>query len=210
MRIFKILLVTGLMISYPVLSKDYTVASPDNRVILTVQVGDEVMVGISYDGKKVVTDLTPALFIGLAELPGPKPGQPKSILVSVTDTLRPVVPHKNKIIADNYRVLSLRFKNGCTLVFRVYNDGVAYRFTTSIRGDITVTEERFGFSLPEGATSWYPIEKGFMSHNEQKFILSSLDTVGPEHLALRPALCDERREAPPYRETQADRVVDQR
>ncbi len=117
MRIFKILLVTGLMISYPVLSKDFTVKSPDNRVILTVQVGDEVRMSLSYDGKTVVTDLKPALFIGGAELPGPKPGEPKSILANVTDTLRPVVPHKNKIIADNYRGLSLRFKNGCTLVF---------------------------------------------------------------------------------------------
>ena len=64
MRIFEILLITGLMISYPVLSKDYTVKSPDNRVILTVQVGDEVRMSVSYDGKTVVTDLTPALFIG--------------------------------------------------------------------------------------------------------------------------------------------------
>ena len=119
MRIFKILLVTGMMISYPVLSKDYKVTSPDNRVVLAVQVGDEVRVNISYDGKTVVGDLGPALFIDGAELPGPKPGLPKSILVDIADTLRPVVPHKNKVIADRYSGLSLRFKNGCTLVFRV-------------------------------------------------------------------------------------------
>jgi alpha-glucosidase len=188
MRIFKILLVTGLMISYPVFSKDYTVKSPDNRVMLSVQVGDEISISVSYEGKTLVTALNPALLVGGAELPGLRPGQPRSTLVDVTDTLRPVVPHKNKIIVDKYRGLSLRFKNGCSLVFRVYNDGVAYRFTTSFRGDITVTGERFGFSLPEGATSWYPLEKGFMSHNEQKFMLSSMDTIGQKHLASLPSL----------------------
>ncbi len=188
MRIFKILLVTGMMISYPVFSKDYTVKSPDNRVNLTVQVDDEVRVSISYDGITVVDDLKPALFIDGAELPGPKPGLPKSILVDVADTLRPVVPHKNKVIADRYSGLTLRFKNGCTLVFRVYNDGVAYRFATSLRGDVTVNSERFGFSLPDGATAWYPLEESFMSHNERKFIMSSLDTIGQKHLSSLPAL----------------------
>jgi alpha-glucosidase len=188
MRIFKILLVTGLMISYPVFSKDYTVKSPDNRVMLSVQVGDEISISVSYQAKTHVTALNPALLVDGTELPGLRPGQPRSTLVDVTDTLRPVVPHKNKIIVDKYRGLSLRFKNGCSLVFRVYNDGVAYRFTTLLKGDITVTGERFAFSLPEGATSWYPLEKGFMSHNEQKFILSSMDTVEQKHLASLPAL----------------------
>ena len=56
MRIFNILLVTGLMISYPVLSKDYTVKSPDTKVMLTVQVGNDVSISISYEGKTLVTD----------------------------------------------------------------------------------------------------------------------------------------------------------
>jgi alpha-glucosidase len=188
MRIFNILLVTGLMISYPVLSKDYTVKSPDNKIMLTVQVGDEISIRVSYEGKTLITNLKPALLVDGAALPGLKPGQPKGILISLTDTLRPVVPHKNKIIVDKYSGLSLRFKNGCSLVFRVYDDGVAYRFTTSLKGDITVTGERFAFSLPDGTTSWYPLEKGFMSHNEQKLALATLDTIGQKHLASLPAL----------------------
>ena len=188
MRIFNVLLVTGLMISFPVLSKEYTVKSPDNRISLTADVGDQVTLNVSYDGKKVITDLKPALLIDGAELPGLKPGQPRGIVTSVTDTLIPVVPHKNKLIPDKYRGLTLRFRNGCSLAFRVYNDGVAYRFTTSLKGDVTVKGERFAFSLPDGATSWYPLEAGFMSHNEQKFIFSALDTIGPKHLASLPAL----------------------
>jgi len=188
MGIFKILLVTGLMLSYPVLSKDYTVKSPDNRLILTVQVGDEVSINISYEGKTLVTDLKPALIVDGAELPGMKPGQPKAMLVNLTDTLRPVVPHKNKIVVDKYRGLSLRFKNGSSLLFRVYDDGVAYRFTTSLKGDITVTGEQFAFSLPDGATAWYPLEKGFISHNECHFSPALMDTVGKQHLASLPVL----------------------
>ena len=188
MRIFNILLVTGLMISSPVFSKDYTVKSPDSRIMLTVEVGDEISIRVSYEGETLITNLKPALLVDGTALPGLKPGQPKGIMISLTDTLRPVVPHKNKIIVDKYSGLSLRFKNGCSLVFRVYDDGVAYRFTTSLKGNITVTGEQFAFSLPDGTTSWYPLENGFMSHNEQKLALAALDTIGQKHLASLPAL----------------------
>jgi len=188
MRVFNILLVTGLMISFPVLSKEYTVKSPDNRIILTVQAGDEVMFRVSYDGRTVLGEMVPGLFINNDWFPGMEPGRPKAITVIVTDTLRPVVPHKNKTIADQYHSLILRFKSGISLEFRVYDDGVAYRFSTALKGDITVIAERFAFSLPDGATSWYPLEKGFMSHNEQQFTLAALDTIGQKHLASLPAL----------------------
>ena len=203
MRIFDILLVTGLMISYPVLSKDYTVKSPDNRIMLTVQTGDEVMFRVSYDGRTVLGEMVPGLLIkydwfpGMEPgrpraitdwFPGMEPGRPKAITAIVTDTLRPVVPHKNKTIADQYHSLILRFKSGISLEFRVYDDGVAYRFSTALKGDITVIAERFAFSLPGGTTSWYPLENGFMSHNEQKLTLAALDTIGQKHLASLPAL----------------------
>ena len=188
MRIFIILMVTGLMVSFPVLSKEYSVKSPDNRLELTVDAGDRVSLNVSYDGKKVISDLNPVMIIDGAELPGSKPARPKVTVSSITDTLLPVVPHKNKMIIDRYRELTLRFRNGCSLVFRVYDDGVAYRFLTSLKNEVTVNNETVAFSLPEGATSWYPLEKGFMSHNEQKFILSALDTLTQKHLASLPAL----------------------
>jgi alpha-glucosidase len=188
MRIFIILMVTGLMISFPVLSKEYSVKSPDNRLELTVDAGDRVSLNVSYDGKKVISDLNPVMIIDGAELPGSKPARPKVTVSSITDTLLPVVPHKNKMIIDRYRELTLRFRNGCSLVFRVYDDGMAYRFLTSLKNEVTVNNETVAFSLPEGATSWYPLEKGFMSHNEQKFILSALDTLTQKHLASLPAL----------------------
>ena len=188
MRIFIILMVTGLMVSFPVLSKEYSVKSPDNRLELTVDAGDRVSLNVSYDGKKVISDLNPVMIIDGAELPGSKPARPKVTVSSITDTLLPVVPHKNKMIIDRYRELTLRFRNGCSLVFRVYDDGMAYRFLTSLKNEVTVNNETVAFSLPEGATSWYPLEKGFMSHNEQKFILSALDTLTQKHLASLPAL----------------------
>jgi len=188
MRILSILLAAGLIMPLPALSKDYTVKSPDNKLTLTVQVSDRVTMSISYDSSKVITGLRPVLNVDGTELPGIKPAVRGTLFTKIADTLLPVVPHKNREIIDKYQGLVLRFTNGCAIMFRVYNDGVAYRFMTSLKGDITVRDENFGFSMPDGAMAWYPEEESFMSHNEQKFIYSDTDTLNDKHLASLPAL----------------------
>ena len=40
---------------------------------------------------------------------------------------------------DNCNILTLYFKSGFSVEFRAYNDGVAYRFETFLKDDITVT-----------------------------------------------------------------------
>lgn len=84
--------------------------------------------------------------------------------------------------------MTLRFSDGISLVFRAYDDGVAYRFNTKLKGDIIVTSELFTLSMPAGTETWYPTEESMMSHNERIFHYGITDTIGPVHLASLPAL----------------------
>jgi alpha-glucosidase len=106
----------------------------------------------------------------------------------LNDIIRPVVANKKSEIIDNCNILTISFNSGFSLQFRAYNDGVAYRFETSLKEDITVKNEISEFDFPEGSHSWYPLETSFMSHNERTFIYSSLDTIGNKHLASLPTL----------------------
>ncbi|MBA7526339.1 hypothetical protein ES705_18501 [subsurface metagenome] len=47
---------------------------------------------------------------------------------SVDRIINPAVPHKNKIVKDQYNVMLLKFKNQYNIEFRAYDDGIAYRF----------------------------------------------------------------------------------
>jgi alpha-glucosidase len=188
MRIFCFLMAAGLLIPVPLLSKVYNVKSPDGKISLSVDVGTEVTVTIAYEGSMVVTDLRPALIIDDVTLPGQAPVVSRSTVSHVSDTLVPVVPHKNRLIADNYNALTIRFRGGLSLDFRVYDDGVAFRNASTLKGDVTVMDERFSFSLPEGAKAFYPLENGFMSHNERLFLATSMDTVDEGDLASLPVL----------------------
>ena len=82
----------------------------------------------------------------------------------------------------------MTFKSGFSLQFRVYNDGIAYRYETAFKDTITIKNEIAEIQFPAGTNSWYPLEKGFMSHNENTFIFSSLDSINSKHLASLPVL----------------------
>lgn len=176
------------MVPFTLLSKEYSARSPDGMMTLTVEVAVDVSCRIAYGDSVVVSGLKPGLQLGGMTLPGSEPALLRAIRSEVRDVLVPVVPHKNSRVEDNYNGLTLRFRGGCSIDFRVYDDGVAYRFDTALRGDITVTNEEFSFSLPAGARALYPLEERLMSHNERIFIPSSMDTIGRKHLASLPTL----------------------
>lgn len=188
MRILNILIAAGLLIQVPLLSKEYSVKSPDGKINLSVETATGMTVTVKYDNREIISSLSPELQIEGVTIPGTKPGITRAVLSSVNDVLTPVVPHKNSRVPDIYNVLTLRFRGGSSVEFRVYDDGVAYRFATAMKGNVTVKNERFGFAMPSGTEALWPLEKGFMSHNECHFFPASMDTVGTEHLASLPAL----------------------
>jgi alpha-glucosidase len=188
MRVSAILLAAGLMLPFTLLSKEYIVRSPDGKVTLSATVTDRVTCNIARDNAVVVSELMPEMQLEGMTLPGPKPSLLRAVTSETRDVLVPVVPHKNSRVNDNYNGLTLRFRGGYSIDFRVYDDGVAYRFSTSLKGDVTVINEKFGFSMPSGAGALYPLEESFMSHNERTFLPALMDTVGTKHLASLPAL----------------------
>ena len=50
---------------------------------------------------------------------------------SVSDTVIPLVKEKSSSYLENYNELIIDFKSAKALTFRLYNEGLAYRFTTS-------------------------------------------------------------------------------
>jgi alpha-glucosidase len=112
----------------------------------------------------------------------------KASVTKLNDVINAVVAYKRSIIPDNCNILTITFNSGFSLQFRAYNDGVAYRFETSMKGEITVKNEISDFIFPSGSNSWYPVETSFMSHNERTFIYSSNDTITAKHLASLPTL----------------------
>lgn len=169
-------------------AKEYKVSSPDGKITVTVNAGTSLTWSASYEGRELITSAEPAMIVGESRVPALNESVRRAVYGKTSQVLKPVVAHKRSSIPDNFNFLTLTFKSGYAIQFRAYNDGIAYRFETTLKKELTVKDENSVIQFPSGTSAWYPLEESFMSHNERIFIPSMLDTINNKHLASLPAL----------------------
>jgi alpha-glucosidase len=169
-------------------SRDYKVNSPDRKTGITISAGTGIQWYVSYEGKEIFRSAKIAMVLADGRVLGENEKISNASVNQLHEIIHPVISTKRSEITDNCNILTLYFKSGFSVEFRAYNDGVAYRFETFLKDNITVTNEISELAFPAGSHSWYPLETSFMSHNERIFIYSSLDTIGENHLASLPTL----------------------
>jgi len=169
-------------------AQDHILKSPDGTIELKVSYDTLVHWQVVRGGKKLILPSEISMEMATEKFPSAKDRIKKVETSDVSEIVMPVVAHKDSEIRNMYRQMTMEFKSGFTLVFRAYNDGVAYRFLTAFKGNVIVLNEKAEINFPEGTKAWYPVEEGFMSHNERQYISTSLDTIKEDHLASLPAL----------------------
>jgi alpha-glucosidase len=104
------------------------------------------------------------------------------------------VPEKRKIIQDNYNVMSIAFRQPYKIEFRVYDDGIAYRFLTLFKDSITVHNEIAEFHFPGNPSAYFPgIHKRsdadiFHTSFEELYPLREVDKIENTEMAYNPVL----------------------
>lgn len=184
------MLLSAIMFQITLISvaKDYKISSPDGRISVIVNIGKEISWAAFYDNKEIIESAKIAMILGDGKTLGANESVRKSTSGRQIDTIIPVVASKrSKIINDCY-TLSISFRSGFTLSFKAYNEGIAYRFETSLGDTVLIKNEVSEIQFPAGSYSWFPLETSFMSHNENTFLYATLDTIENRHLASLPTL----------------------
>ena len=104
------------------------------------------------------------------------------------------VPEKRKIIPDVYNALSVVLKQPFTVVFRAYNDGVAYRIETRLKDAIVVKKETAVFNFPKNHPVYFPQTAkredadSFHTSFEELYLFKPLDSISNHMMAFTPVL----------------------
>ena len=126
--------------------KVYKVSSPDGKIVLTVNAGTDIIWSAAYQGMEIIKSLKAGLVPAIGKTLGENVIVSKATYGKTDQVLEPVVPHKHSRIEDKCNTLLVTFRSGFAINFRVYNDGIAYRFETAIKGDIIIKNEISNYS----------------------------------------------------------------
>jgi alpha-glucosidase len=187
LRLFFVI-ITILTITISVNAGTFSLFSPNKNIELKIFVGDRIFYSVLYKGVVVVDTSNISLILDNKTL-GYNSTLRKKSFKKVSEIINPLIKQKSAEIEDNYKLLTLYFKE-FKVEFRAYNDAVAWRFITDIKGEITIKDELSEFNFAGNYKVWFPEEKSIMTHQERKYIKTNLQDINDGRFCSLPALVD--------------------
>ncbi|MEA3477078.1 MAG: glycoside hydrolase family 97 catalytic domain-containing protein, partial [Bacteroidota bacterium] len=184
----KALFIALIFSSFLTLAQEYEVKSPDGNIKLAVSISKTISWSVVYNGKDVILPSSLSLKISEDRILGKNPVVKRTKTNTIDNEIRPVVSTKYSLIHDHGNELTIQFKGGFSLAFRAYNDGVAYRFITDLKGTIQVYDEEALVNFHGPAQVLFPEETGFISHYERVYTDTLLHTIQSGQFCSLPAL----------------------
>ena len=171
-----------------------TVLSPDKSIHVTINTNKSLTYSITIDNKKIIE---PSV-IDMQLTDGKKLSDYLSVQStkynSVNQFIEQIVPYQQNNIPDVYNEVIIQFKKNFSIIFRVYNDGVAYRIISRFKDSITVKNETANFNFIKGANVYAPLiqkREGLDIYHtsfEELYQYKSLDSISSTNEMFSPAL----------------------
>lgn len=144
-------------------AKPYEVVSPSGRLKLSVDCGAQTTWALSIDGVTVTGGNRLAMELALPGGGVKVLGDKAVVRKAVKGKVRGVVEsplYRQKTTEENYNALTLQMKGGYAVELRAYDEGVAYRFLTSMKDSITVRNEIVEFHTLGAMDAFIPYQYG--------------------------------------------------
>ena len=185
-----ILVVAGLLWAYVLQAKTFELKSPDGEITVTVDVAEKIRYSVYGSGRLLLENNTLGLHLRDGVL-GREPRLIRHKNGSVDRSFTPAVAFKFAKIADRCNTLRLDFRGGWAVEFRAYDDGMAYRFVTSFKGDTEVLSEDFTLNFPGHYSAVLQQTGGFRTAYEEPYsIVATEDWQPGDRMSVLPVLLD--------------------
>ena len=211
----KLLLSALLMLTVSAFAqKQYTLQSPDGKITVTVSEDEVIEMGseqseywLNYSVKHeetVVLDKS-AIFMQIDNGKTLGVSSKPSIISAKTQSVNKTVKapfYKRVEIQDQYNELTLSFKGNYKVIFRAYNEGIAYRFQTDFKKPFEVRRETAQFNFDDDYQALVPyvlrragqegdlINQQFYNSFENTYTHTALSQMDTQKLAFLPLLVE--------------------
>lgn len=175
------------LLNYSFTQESFTLLSPDKKISVKISTDKDIRIAISHLENPLLDPSPVSMKLKNAVL-GMNGKVVKKTENTVNRKLIPEISIKEKEVIENYNELSLRFKDNYSLTIRAYNEGIGYRFETTMKDSIEVIEENAEYNFSENYTCWWPKEYSFHSNNQVYYDNKSLMELDSTDLGSLPLI----------------------
>ena len=176
--------------------KNYTVSSPNGQIKVTVSLQKDIRYSITAGNDNMIIPSVISMTLG----DGKSFGKDAHLKKQYTREINEVIPtaiYKKKQVSNHCNETVFEFKENFSLIFRAYDDGVAYRFVSASDKPFVVQSEEASFNFPDDPHAFIPyvnkkgsLESQFGSSFENHYTYTLLSEYDTKQLAFAPVLIE--------------------
>lgn len=151
-------LFVGLLICSLAFTQSFTLTSPDGKLRSLISTKGNISYDLSLDGKVLVASSKASMTLENGEVWGQNSKLRRSSTTKVNNIIQSPI-YKKANVEDQYNELTLSFDKGWNLVFRLYDDGMAYRFVNNRASSFNIKAEEVSINFPEDYIATVPYVK---------------------------------------------------
>ena len=128
-------------------AKEISVQSPDGKLRMNIELKDKVYYSV-YSGNDLLLDNCSLTMTLGNEVLGEQPKLRSLKRGKIDESIRREIPLKNAIVENHCNTLRMNMAGNYAIEFRVFDNGMAYRFVTDKKGEVEVKGEDFVINFP--------------------------------------------------------------
>lgn len=190
-----LLSVIGILWTVLVNAYSYNIYSPNKKIQLLVDCSENIDYTVLYEGDTILLPSTISMTIDGGECLGLNPKVKTTKLRQVSNTIETLI-YKKKNIDNSYNEFQVSFRQDYSIIFRVYDDGIAYRFVTDKTKELIVYKEQCEYNFKDNYKAWiqYANRWGdgdkYYSTFENDYVNKTLSDISSDTLIVLPIVVE--------------------
>jgi alpha-glucosidase len=158
-------------------AKVYEVKSPNGAIVVKIEAGAKLQWSVQHKGQQIIAPSAISLMLESGEILGDNAKVTTSKTESVNTSFK-AVNYRKTVVSDIYSQLTISCKGDYGVIFRVFNDAVAYRYFTKRKGEMIITNEEANFNFTEDHKAFIPY---LWDYRDGKIFNASFESLYKEH-----------------------------
>jgi len=140
--------------------KQYNLKAPGGKLEMNIFVGkSDITYSISHEGELMIDKSPISMTLTDGTGFGIDPKVSKIAERHIDETINSPV-YKKAVIKNQFNELTIYFKGNYQILFRAYDDGIAYRFVSDRKEPFIVRNEQSTFNFPTDTKAYIPYARG--------------------------------------------------
>lgn len=168
--------------------KPIVVSSPDENLKISIELSDSIRYSVSFKSKIILVPSVLSMELMNGGVLGYHPVLVNYKSNSKKSVINDVINGRRSSIIDEYSETTINLKGNYSIVFRVYNEGMAFRFATNLPGVIIIKNEEACFNFADDYSMHYIPKVQYFNSGEGSYLKQKISEIPDTVFGLTPVV----------------------